>query len=190
MAQPVTKFYTPEEYLVLEECATAKSEYYSGEIFAMAGGSSNHNLIAGNVHARLHQALKRKPCWIYQSDMRLLVKSNGLYTYPAVMVVCGKLEFAEGRMDTLANPILILEVLSQSTKDYDRQAKFDLYQALDSLQDYVLIDQERVHVQYFHRLDHGDWRLRTHRQLSESVTLDSVAVTIPLADIYDKLEWS
>lgn len=115
MFQPEQKYYTPEEYLALEEDAEYKSEYYQGEIFAMSGGSPNHNRIAGNLYIALREALEGKSCEAFFSDMRLQVKKNGLYTYPDVMVVCGGLEFVKGRTDTITNPVVIIEVLSEST---------------------------------------------------------------------------
>ncbi len=134
------KYHSPEEYLALEETAEYRSEYYRGEIFAMAGGSANHNRIARNLLIAFDDALEGKPYEAFITDMRLYVKKNGLYTYPDVMVVCGKLEFVKGRTDTLTNPVVIVEVLSESTEGYDRGTKFELYRAVDTLQDYVLID--------------------------------------------------
>ena len=189
MAMPASKFYTPEEYLTLEEKADYKSEYYDGEIFAMAGASTNHNRIAGNVFAALHTAFKGKPCEVFSSDVRLLVKPNGLHTYPDVMVVCGQVEFAEERNDIITNPIVIVEVLSASTRDYDRGGKFTLYRDLATLQDYVLVDQAEAHVEHFHKLDDGTWLLREYRGLEGSLRLHALEFEMPMRDIYEKVDW-
>ncbi len=182
------KYYSPEEYLALEELADYRSEYYRGEIFAMAGGSANHNRIARNLVIALETELEGKPCEAFITDMRLLVKKNGLYTYPDVMVVCGKLQFVKGRTDTLTNPGVIIEVLSESTKDYDRGAKFELYRAIETLQDYVLIDQSRVHVEYFHKLEDGRWLLTEFNELEAVLKLESVGMEMPLSQIYQRVE--
>jgi Uma2 family endonuclease len=183
------KYYTPEEYLALEETADYRSEYFQGEVFAMSGGSANHNRIAGNVYMTLRESLEGKPCEAFITDMRLLVKKNGLYTYPDVMVICGQLEFVKGRTDTVTNPVLIVEVLSESTQAYDRGAKFELYRALDTLQDYVLIDQARVYVEYFHKLADGRWVLTELSQLEAVLALESVDVDLPLSQVYRRVEW-
>jgi Uma2 family endonuclease len=183
------KYYTPEEYLTLEEKADYRSEYYQGEIFAMSGGSANHNRIVKNLLIALETSFENKPCEAFITDMRLLVEKNGLYTYPDVMVICGQLEFVEGRTDTLTNPIAIVEVLSQSTEGYDRGAKFELYRALETLQDYVLIDQAKVHVEYFHKMKDGRWVLTEFNELEAILRLEAVAVEIPLSRIYQRVEW-
>lgn len=182
-------YYSPEEYLALEETADYRSEYYRGEIFAMSGGSANHNRIAGNVHTVLNIAFEEKPCEVFINDMRLLVKENGLYTYPDIMVVCGGLEFVEGRTDTLTNPIVIVEVLSQSTEGYDRGAKFELYRALETLQDYVLVDQAKVHVECFHKMKDGRWVLTEFNQMEATLRIESIDVEMPLGRIYQRVEW-
>lgn len=183
------KYYTPEEYLTLEESAEYRSEYYQGEIFAMSGGSANHNRIAGNVYMSLRERLEGKSCEAFITDMRLLVKKNGLYTYPDVMVICGQLKYVKGRTDTVTNPVLIVEVLSESTQAYDRGAKFELYRALETLQDYVLIDQARVYVEYFHKLADGRWVLTELSQIEAVLALESVGVELPLSQVYRRVEW-
>src|SRR5215831_10841585 len=120
MAQLAKRYFTPAEYLAMEEVAETKHEYYNGEIFDMVGVSRNHNLITVNIATSLNESLRHKPCEVYSLDMRLLVTPNGLYTYPDVMVFCGKPEFIHRQTDTLTNPNVIVEVLSDSTRDYDR----------------------------------------------------------------------
>lgn len=180
---------SPEEYLALEETAEGRSEYYQGEIFAMSGASVNHNRIAGSLYTGLNAALAGKPCEAFITDMRLLVRPNGLYTYPDVMVVCGPLQFAPDRDDTLTNPAVIFEVLSKSTEGYDRGAKFELYRALESLQDYVLVDQYKIHVEHFHRLDDGRWILQEFNQLDAALHLETVDATLSLEQIYRNVTW-
>lgn len=187
--KPQKTYYTPEEYLALEEEAEYRSEYYQGEIFAMSGGSANHNRIAGNVYTAMISAFGGGPCEAFITDMRLLVKKNGLCTYPDVMAVCGGLEFAEGRDDTLTNPAVIVEVLSKSTEGYDRGAKFELYRALDSLQDYVLIDQHKIHVENFHKLEDGRWILQEFNRIEDTLTIESIDFEIPLQQIYQRVAW-
>jgi Uma2 family endonuclease len=181
------KYYSPEEYLALEELAEYRSEYYRGEIFAMSGGSANHNRIAGNVYIALREAFEGKPCEAFITDMRLHIKKNSLYTYPDVMVVCGKVAFAKGRNDTITNPVVIIEILSESTQAYDRGTKFELYRAIDSLQDYVLIDQARIHVEYFHKWEDGRWVLAEFNELEMILRLEGVE--LPLSRIYQRVEW-
>jgi len=189
MFQKQQDFYTVEEYFALEKLADYKSEYYQGEIFAMAGGSANHNRIARNVCVALSNALGSRPCEVFISDMRLLVEPKGLYTYPDVMVVCGQLEFVEGRTDTITNPTVIVEVLSASTEAYDRGKKFEFYRTIETFEEYVLIDQERVQLEYFHRLDDKQWMLMALNDLTETVTLQSIEVEIPLDIIYRHVDW-
>ena len=130
-------FITPEEYLERERAAEFKSEYYNGEIFAMSGGSRNHVLIAGNCQMALRSALKDKGCLVFQSDLRVHIPSNDLYTYPDVVVVCGEEQYLDNQKDTLVNPVLVVEVLSPSTESYDRGQKFEFYRSIASLQEYV-----------------------------------------------------
>jgi Uma2 family endonuclease len=190
MAQLARQLYTPEEYLALEESADHKSEFFRGEIFAMAGGSSNHNLITTSTTTELNIALRGKPCRVYANDMHLLVKRKGLYTYPDVMVVCGKVEFVASRNDTLTNPIVIVEVLSPSTHSYDRVKKFSLYKQLDSLREYILVDSEQVHVTHLRRVENsGQWMIEMYDDRDTVLRLESLACDIGLTQIYAKAEF-
>ncbi len=190
MAQLAKRFFTPTEYLAMEEVAETKHEYFNSEIFDMAGASRNHNLIAGNIARALGNRLENRPCEVYANDMRLLVKSNGLYTYPDVMVVCGKPEFIRRQTDTLTNPTLIVEVLSDSTRDYDHGQKFELYKVLTSLKEYMLVEQERAHVECFQRVKGSrKWLVEIFDGLKQVLKLESVACEIPLWQIYSKVEF-
>jgi Uma2 family endonuclease len=190
MLQKQPKYYTPEEYLALEEAAETKSEYFQGEILAMSGRSTNHSRIAVSICAMLDVALEGKSCEVFNSDVRLLVQANGLYTYPDAMVVCDPVEYAKGRNDTVTNPIVIVEVLSKSTRDYDRGKKFELYRDLPSFQDYVLIDQDRVYIEHYHKLEDGRWVLTLFNNLDTTLTLSSIEVSLTVRRIYHKVDWS
>ncbi|MGB0385341.1 MAG: Uma2 family endonuclease [Ardenticatenaceae bacterium] len=183
------RFYTPEEYLALEEQAEYKSEYHQGQIVAMASESLNHNRVAGNVCHALTNVFAEGACETFIGDVRLWIERKKIYTYPDVMVVCGEPEFLEGRSDTIINPKVILEVLSKSTAMYDRSDKFHAYWSLDSFEEYVLIDQYRVHVEYFRRVDEKMWELRVLTSINEVLELKSVAVKIPLSKIYRNVKW-
>jgi Uma2 family endonuclease len=184
------ELFTLDEYFALETSADQRHEYYRGEIFAMSGGSANHNRITVNVATALNTQLANKPCEVFVTDMRLLVKRRQLYTYPDVMVVCGKVEFAQQRTDLLTNPSVIFEVLSPSTETYDRGKKFNyFYRTIDSLQEYVLVDQERMLVEHLRRSGERDWLLTVLDDISDTLALTTIDVAISLAEIYRRVEW-
>jgi Uma2 family endonuclease len=141
--QPKT-FISPEQYLAIERKAERKSEYFNGEMFAMAGASESHVLIVTNVVAELREQLRGRPYTVYSTDLRVKVSPTGLYTYPDVVVVCGQPQFADDQRDTLLNPTLIVEVLSESTQDYDRGEKFEHYRSIASFHEYVLIRSRQI----------------------------------------------
>ena len=175
---------TPQFYLDREREADFKSEYYRGEIFAMSGGSPRHSLIAANFAGAAWQSLRDKPCDVYNSDLRVKVSPSGLYTYPDASIICGELEFDDDKKDTVTNPTVLVEVLSESTESYDRGAKSSLYRDLPSLRELLLVDQKAAHVQQFIRQENGGWLLFEKTDLEESVKLDSVDIEIPLSEIY------
>jgi len=178
---------TPQEYLSRERRAETKSEYLRGEMFAMSGASREHNLIATNVSAELQQQLRERPCEVYQADMRVKVSPTGLYTYPDVTVVCGEPQFEDAEVDTLLNPTVLVEVLSPTTADYDRGGKFTHYRRLASLQEYVLISQDRPLVEHYVRRGADEWLLTEQRGLDEVLVLPSIGCQIPIAEIYRKV---
>lgn len=188
-AQP-EHLFTPDEYLALEREAQTRSEYYAGEIFAMAGASQRHNLIAGNVFARLHTQLRQRQCTVYPSDMRLKVSATGLYTYPDVTVVCGPARFDDQHRDTLLNPTLIVEVLSRATAGYDRGETFEQYRKLESFAEYLLISQERCYIEHFLRQAGNQWLLSESERLLDVIELTSIGCSLTLADVYEKVEIS
>jgi Uma2 family endonuclease len=179
---------TPEEYLTLEREAEYKSEYFAGEVFSMAGASARHALIVTNVVRELSTQLKRRPCNVYSTDLRVRVSATGLYTYPDIVVVCGTPQWADDQQDTLLNPTLLVEVLSESTKDYDRGGKFEHYRTLDSLTEYLLVAQDKVHVEHFVRQPDHRWILSETNNLSDTITLEAIGCTLDLAEVYDKVE--
>lgn len=185
--QPKTHL-TPEEYLAIERKAEYKSEYFNGEMFAMAGASERHALIVTNVVAELRGQLRHRPCTVYSTDLRVRVSPTGLYTYPDVIVVCGQAQFADDQKDTLLNPTLIVEVLSESTKDYDRGGKFEHYRSLASLSEYVLIAQDKYHVEHFVRQPDNRWLLSETNRLEDTIHLPSIDCALALIEVYDKVE--
>lgn len=179
---------TPEDYLALERSADFKSEYFNGEIFAMTGASEPHNLIVINTIRELSTQLKKRPCKVYANDMRVKVDPTGLYTYPDVVVTCGKAQFDDTHLDTLLNPVLIVEVLSDSTEAYDRGRKFEHYRKLESLAEYVLIAQNRPHIESYRRQANQQWLLTECGTPDGALRLVSIDCELALAEIYDKVE--
>jgi len=188
MASQPKRYYTPEEYLALERAADYKSEYVAGEIFAMAGASEDHNTIAGNIFRLLGNQFQGGPCRVYISDMRVQVATTGMYTYPDVVAVCGPREFADAHRDSLLNPTVIVEVLSPSTQDYDRGAKFDYYWRQPSLAEYVLVAQDQMRVEHFARQGAG-WLLTLARAPADLLRLPALDAALPLAVIYENVEF-
>ncbi len=180
---------TPAEYLALDREADHKSEYFDGELFAMAGASPEHVLIVSNIVAELQSALRDKPCVIFSTDLRLRISSTGHYAYPDVAVACGELEFADDHRDTLVNPVVIFEVLSESTQDYDRGSKFAHYRTIKSLMHYVLVAQDKPHVEYFTRESVEDpWVLWETDRQEDSIPLGVIDCNLTVGSLYRKLE--
>lgn len=188
-SQPKSR-YTPEEYLALEREAEIRSEYLDGEIFAMGGASPRHVLIVTNVVAELRLQLKKTPCAVYSTDLRVNVSATGLYTYPDVLVVCGTPQFSDEYKDTLLNPLLIVEVLSKSTESYDRSKKFEQYRAIPSFMEYLLIAQDRTHVEHYVRQTDNTWVFSETNDRQATLPLPSINCRLPLLEIYDKVEFS
>lgn len=178
---------TPEEYLAFERSQEQKHEYWNGQIYLMSGASARHNLITANVIMTLGMQLKGRSCSVFPSDMRLLIPATGLYTYPDALVVCGKPEFADETEDLLLNPIVIIEVLSKSTENYDRGDKFRNYRSLPSFQEYLLIAQHEPRVEHFARQAQDEWVLSECSMPDGSLYLSSIDCTLHVADIYDKV---
>ena len=181
--------FTPAEYLRRERAAEYRSEYYAGEIFAMAGGSPRHSLIKLNISAMLRDRLLKLPCTPYDSDLRIRIPT-GLYTYPDVSVICGELAFDDEHKDTVLNPTVLVEVLSPTTEAYDRGKKFDHYRRIESLREYVLVSQDEPRVERFLRNDDGTWTLAIASGLSDSIALPSLGLTLPLSEVFAKVDFT
>ncbi|MDM8557682.1 Uma2 family endonuclease [Candidatus Parabeggiatoa sp. HSG14] len=186
--QPQTAYITPEEYLALERKAEYKSEYFEGEIFAMSGASLEHNQITANVLAEIHTQFKKRPCRVYVNDMRVKVSPTGLYTYPDIVALCDKPRFDDAQKDTLLNPTVLIEVLSDSTANYDRGTKFKHYRTLDSLKEYLLVAQDEYHIEHHVKQENNQWLLSETSDLQEVIELPSINCHLALIDIYDKVE--
>jgi len=189
MQQAQKKYLTHQEYFELEEVAENKSQYYQGEIFDMAGASINHNRIAGNIYTSLNQALNKKNCEAFINEMRIWISLKDLFTYPDVMVICGKPEFYPDRDDTIINPLIIFEVLSKSTGDYDRGEKFEFYRSIPSFQEYVLLDQYKIHVEHFFIDDNKRWTLIEHNNSNDVLELTKIDFKISIEEIYARVEF-
>lgn len=184
-----TPYISPEDYLELERLAPTKSQYFKGEVFAMAGASERHVSTVANITASLVSQLKGRTCKVYPSDMRVRVAATGLYTYPDIVVLCGTPRFDDKNKDTLLNPAVIFEILSKSTESYDRGAKFEHYRTLDSLTDYVLVSQDKPLLEHFARQPEDKWLLSTYSGLEAVAPITSIACDLALADVYDKVDW-
>jgi Uma2 family endonuclease len=176
-----------EEYLAMERESNEKHEYLDGEVFAMGGASLNHTLIVTNVVIELGTQLRKRDCTVHSSDLRVKVSSSGLYTYPDVVVVCGEPQFDDQIKDTLTNPALIVEVLSESTKSYDRGDKFAHYRALPSFMEYVLIAQDSPHIEHFFRQPDKRWIFHETDDIKDKIELASIGCTLSLAEVYAKV---
>jgi Uma2 family endonuclease len=179
------KHFTIAEYLEMEEAAGEKSEYYQGEIFAMSGALLPHNIIAVNTLVSLHSKLKGKGCRPFGSDMRVHIEKNTLFTYPDISVVCGKPETLNNDNFNLLNPIVLIEVLSNSTKSYDRGDKFKLYRDISTLKEYILIDSKNVGIECWRINTRGYWQLEEYKTIDQVLLIPALQISIPLQEIYD-----
>ena len=187
--QALEKLYiSEEEYLEGEKISPLKHEWFDGEVFAMAGGTPEHSAIGLNVGGTLRAALRGKPCRAYNGDMQVKIEATGLRTYPDVSIVCPPERFDPNDPNALLNPKVLIEVLSPSTENYDRTAKFDHFKQIESLTDYLLISANRVRVERYARAENGSWNLQTFTLRSETVALESADVELPLDEIYERLE--
>ncbi len=183
------KNYTPTEYLNLETNSEQRHEYINGEIIPMTGGTPNHNQIALNFSAALNLSLKRQPYRVFISDQRVWIPKKHIYTYPDVMVTPGNLQLQQGRKDTITNPIIIAEVLPNSTRNYDKDKKFAAYRNIPTFQEYLLIDQYTIQVEQYFKTAQKQWIFSEYNEPEETISLNSIDFQITLADIYDKVEF-
>ncbi len=177
---------TPAEYLAFERASEVKHEYVHGELFAMAGGTRAHSLLAANVQAELRSALFDRPCEVHTSDLRVKIAVTGRYVYPDATVACGELRFEDDTLDTLLNPTVIVEVLSDSTEAYDRGDKFEGYRSVLSVTDYVLVSQKAVRVEHYRREPDGAWRFVALGP-GDALTLEALGVRVELERLYHKV---
>jgi Uma2 family endonuclease len=176
--------YTIEEYLEMERASNVKHEYYQGEIFAMSGANPRHNFIFSNVFGEMCIQLKNSACHPFGSDMRMHIPENTLFTYPDISVYCGDPTITDIDEDTVTQPSIIIEILSKSTRDYDRGKKFNLYCDIPTLKEYVLIDTEKICVEVYRINAHKQWGLQEYKTLEETVQLPTVDVSLLVKDIY------
>ena len=183
------KAYTVEEYLELEINSETRSEYRNGEIVPMTGGTPNHNEIAVNLLAFLKPLLRGKPYRLFAADQRLWIPDTKMNTYPDVMVAAKPLEMQTGRKDTITNPCFIAEVLSRSTKNYDRSEKFEAYRSIDTFQEYLLIDQYRIHVEHHVKTAVNQWLFTEYDNPAVTLFLKFLDLQIQIADLYDNIDF-
>lgn len=172
---------TEEQYLRLERAAEFKSEFFDGQVFAMSGGSPNHALLSAKLSSLLDRQLP-PGCRVFSSDLRIKASKAKLYTYADCTVICGELQLFSD--DVVLNPLLIAEVLSPSTEGYDRGKKFEAYRTIPSFQEYLLIQQDRPHVEHYSKQDDGSWVLREHAGLDAAVNIVRLGARIALAGLY------
>lgn len=185
MAFPDT-YIAPEEYLRRERSAFEKSEYFNGQIYAMAGASPDHVQISGNCYALLWNQLRGKPCRVNNSDLRVQISETGAYTYPDVSVACDP-EYGSELRDNLLNPVVLIEVLSRSTELQDRGAKWQHYQRIPSLRHYLLVRQDRPQIEHYWR-EGEEWKSSVLTGVDGSVRLDAIDCELRLSDVYDRVD--
>jgi Uma2 family endonuclease len=178
---------SPEQFLAMDRAAERKSEYYDGEVVAMTGASLRHNRIVANLIAALHGHLRRGPCEVLPSDMRVWNPVRRSYTFPDVVVVCGRPLLADEQRDVLLNPTLLIEVLSDSTESLDRGAKAEGFRRLESLQEYLLVSQREVRVERYRRYGERQWMLTEALDAGDVLDLDGVGCTLALSDVYENV---
>ncbi len=189
MLRTLKQEFTRAEYMALEEIAPYKSEYHNGKIYMMAGGTGDHSLVKVAVVRELSERLRRTPCRVFDSDMRVLIELEDLYTYPDAMVVCGEVEYETKKEITLTNPVLIVEVLSQATRVYDRTDKFAFYKQLPTFQEYVLVESTEPHIEVRRKVFGRKWVTEHYKGLDAVVRLHSIDLEIPARDIYEQAAW-
>lgn len=186
---PKYNYVSPEEYLAMERASAEKHEYYKGEVFSMSGASWEHNVIVKNINTAVLPFLKGKPCDMFGSDLRIHIPENTLYTYPDFSIICDKPETTDKEEDTIIKPSVLIEVLSKSTKNYDRGTKFNLYRSIKTLQEYILIDSTSISVEIFTRQEDNSWNLTEFKQLSDSFQIKTITLTLYLKDIYEDVSF-
>lgn len=185
-SNPVTKL-SAEEYLALDRAAERKSEFLEGDIFCMSGVSFQHDRIQMNLIIELAAQLRDRNCEVFSADVRVGVSAK-MYTYPDLSIVCGKLVAGDEHQDILLNPAILFEILSPSTEKYDRGLKFQHYRTIESLKEYILVDQDKIRIEQFTRQPDNTWTLRDYQSPTDQLKLSTVNVSVPLQRIYDRVE--
>lgn len=185
--EPAAKFnyVSPQDYLDMERAGQEKHEYFKGEIFAMSGASREHNIISKNLNTVVLPYLAGKDCNMFGSDVRIHIPENTLFTYPDLSIICGDWITTDNEKDTVTNPSVIIEILSRTTRDYDRGTKFNLYRSIKTLKEYLLIDSLSVSVELFTRHDNDKWILTECKDRSGSFHISTIGLTLQLKDIYE-----
>ncbi len=182
------KYITEDEYLATEEAALEKHEYFDGEIFAMSGVKIPHTTISMNLLSSILPHLRRKPCKPFNSDQRVYIQKRGMFTYPDLFVVCGKVETRNNDDWNVMNPSVIIEILSPSTKNYDRGTKFKFYRDLPSLKEYILVDSQTINIESFSINNNQFWELKEYNDINDSLEIKTISLSILLRDIYEEVE--
>jgi Uma2 family endonuclease len=182
---------TPAEYLEFERTSETKHEYFDGEVFAMAGAKPNHNLINANLISELRNRIvaDESTCRVYPSDQRIKIEAIEKYTYPDLSIACGNIEFDDDSIPSLLNPVVVIEILSESTEAYDRGKKFTHYRLIPSLREYVLVSQDHCQVETYMRRDVGRWIYSSSESLEDKIKIESVDCEISLSEIYRWIEF-
>ncbi len=188
MSSPKPSYMTPGEYLAVERKAAIRSELIAGRMFAMSGASRRHSLIAGNFYRELSSQMRHRICEVHMNDMRVKVSPTGLYPYPDIVAVCGEALFEDAEIDTLVNPTVIVEVLSESTEAYDRGEKFAHYRRLETLREYVLVAQDKIRIEHYRR-EGEEWILSEVSAPGATLDLESIDCHVGVAAIYEKVEF-
>lgn len=189
MSAHAQAWLSPEEYLAIEREAEFRSEYFDGVMYSLAGGTLSNSHIMGNLAGKFRSALKKRPCLVMPADARVRVGKGRMYCYPDVVVACEPRQFAENDKDTLVNPTVVIEVLSPSTEAHDRGTKSEQYRTIESLQAYALVSQNAPHVEIYHRNAAGEWVVSDVNGLDAACDFDGLGIKIPMAEIYDKVEF-
>ncbi|NCS25624.1 MAG: Uma2 family endonuclease [Microcystis aeruginosa BS13-02] len=184
------QYYTPEEYCQLEEIAEYKNEYLDGDIIPMTGATINHNLIAGNFYKNFPTKINNQDYWAFMSDVRLWMPRYRFYTYPDVMVIKDKPLYEGKGTNTVTNALIIVEVLSKSTRDYDRTDKFKFYRSIPEFKEYILIDQYRYYVEQFYQQNNGEWLFKASESDKDALRFHSVDFQMSLLDIYQRIDFN
>ena len=183
-AVPATKLISIDEYLAQEEESEVKHEYYQGEIFAMAGGTIAHNQIVRNTSTAVDNFLREKNCQVFPSDLKIHIEANSLFTYPDLSVVCGEPQRWNNRNDTITNPVVLIEVLSKKTQNYDRGEKFKLYRGLPSLKEYILISSLEILVERYTKKENGFWTFRETANPDDAFQIETIDFTCLVKELY------